>query len=152
MVCKKRISLSFSIEGGQDNTESFEFSLNNVTEQNGDIYIMDYPLSISCSKSRPFYSYQLLSEGLFYFSLEESVIGGGMFTNCVDSANALSPTCGLQFNPITGQKIPYSQGFCCLCTMTDYFKSYENGVRMKKACTGGVGSSSGMKNTNILLK
>ena len=65
--CNKKILLAISIDGGQDQTETFEFSINNVTDADGEEYIIPSSLNVTCTKTVPYYSYQLTNDGKVCF-------------------------------------------------------------------------------------
>lgn len=47
-------------------------------------------------------------------------------THCKDSSTESNPTCGWAYS--NGQKIKYSQGFCCSCSLLTFSKSAKRGI------------------------
>ncbi|KAH7825618.1 putative Hapless 2 - Hap2/GCS1 [Monocercomonoides exilis] len=135
--------MALTLDGGQDSTEEFEFEMTNITDTNGENYILDKSISITCKKSVPSYYYPLTSQQIYYFSTYEKVIvPSSTMSSCIADYSAMQPTCGHQYDPATGYKIPYSFGFCCDCSMNLYLSTKGNNTRTKPACDKGIGASS----------
>lgn len=130
--CSKKITVALTMDGGQESTETFEFSVDSINDSSGDEYILESPMSIICNKTVPYYTYELRSKQRFYYrAFEETIVNKSVFSGCVDSATSSDPTCGHVYDSETGSRVFYSQGFCCTCTTTEFLSSQDPLSRMK---------------------
>eukprot|EP00347_Sterkiella_histriomuscorum_P005563 403356130 len=85
----------------------------------GEMQQLNQWIQIGFKKSAAQIVYDLTYVQDFYASVTEQVV----YTQsifCDDSYNSNDPTCGWQYDK-NGNKIQYSQGFCCDCPLSDIF-------------------------------
>ena len=93
--------------------------LDQVMSQDGQLKELTSPLLIDIAKTRPRYVYPLVYERDFPFYAYEQVIQTSKFSCEDDFSGESMPTCGWQYDAITGARIPHSQGFCCECSIVN---------------------------------
>ena len=72
--CNSKFFLAITLDGGQEETETFSFSISNVTDSDGQEYIIPSPLNVSCIKTVPYYTYQLINEGKVLSNYYSSIL------------------------------------------------------------------------------
>ena len=99
-------------------SETIYVELSEVSDpETGAVKQMQSPLLIDISKSTPRYVYPLVYERDFPYYAYEQVIQTSKFGCEDDFSGESEPTCGWQIDLISGEKIPFSQGFCCECDL-----------------------------------
>ncbi|EGC31861.1 hypothetical protein DICPUDRAFT_156210 [Dictyostelium purpureum] len=110
-----------------NNTESFNFEISNVVDIDGKNKTLLEPIVVRFSKSETFVVYPLEYLQTVAFKPVEKVIYKTDYligTGCKDLPT--DSTCGYAVNSVTGEAIRDSQGFCCSCSMSDYFGADQN--------------------------
>jgi hypothetical protein len=120
----------------------------------GVVYDLVDTLEITVAKSAVELSYALTYLRTVNDGPTEIIVagdGGGPFNAltrpCVDDASSPAPSCGYVL-AADGGRVPGSQGFCCRCSLTDYFGATSGGARNGLTCD--LLSASGSQAANCL--
>lgn len=120
LECEMRIVVTASLEHGQGATESVQFLVSDVTNEDGDDILMEKPLRVSWSKTPAYWRYPLrYIQDVNYKPIEEYITVG--FLSCSD--NPKDATCGT--HDVGGQPIDDSEGFCCGCGANDMVHGHD---------------------------
>ncbi|KAM9971542.1 hypothetical protein ACTFIW_011523 [Dictyostelium discoideum] len=126
LKCDKKLVVSLYIDSQKENTETFNFQINEIKDENGKIKTLVMPISISFKKSETFINYPLVYLQNVAYQPKETVIYKTDYlvtSGCKDSPS--DHTCP-GATDINGELIRDSQGFCCSCSMSDYIGADQN--------------------------
>ena len=119
--CEQKMIITLSITAGSSGTESFETSVTSVESEDGkQILAQPWQIRVVKNKARAIYPISYVSS-VDHNPHEEIIFNrfsGILLDSCKDGNVDDFPTCGWAFNA-AGNKIPYSQGFCCSCSLFD---------------------------------
>lgn len=130
LFCKTKIVLSLTVQNAElENADYVETTLDQITDKDGNVQKLSYPIKITFSKTpvRVLYPLTYLQD---FNWMPKEIIVNSKSTECKDGENDEEPTCGWMYNG--KQKIKYSQGFCCNCNFVSIQKSDKRGSK----CTG----------------
>lgn len=130
--CKKKLVVSLSLPADlKPGAESINFiSSAQVSKSN---FTVTFPkIELSLSRTAVYYRYPIFYLQDFNAAPYELVIDGSLANLCDDSATT-DATCGLQTDS-SGNVIPYSQGFCCDCSICAAIKVCTANARSALAC------------------
>lgn len=131
--CQQKFVLTLSIEGGEVSSDSiltWGQTLDANTQQQ---VTLAHPLHIRVTRSAPKMLYPLYYERDFNAQPYEVAIYRGLF-GCDADANDAQPTCGRQVDPRTGAAVPYSEGYCCSCSLCNLLQLCDDSSRANTNC------------------
>jgi hypothetical protein len=134
LSCRQRLVTSFTIAGNQ--AISLQAAINSATTSvNAQTKNLVTPYSISIKRSMPYLLYPL-----YYFRdynskpVEKQVyVPDVIIPQCKDGDLEDFPTCGWSYDS-KGVKIPYSQGFCCSCSLAQLLGATKTNSRANLNC------------------
>jgi hypothetical protein len=132
LTCKNRLVSTFTLDGNQ--AVNLQASLSSVSSTTGSQQLQK-SLNFAIARSRPQMAYP------FYFLREYNskpterivYVQDVLVPQCKDGDQEASPTCGWQYDS-SGKKIPYSQGFCCSCSLSQMLGLSHDGTRSALNC------------------
>ena len=128
--CDSKMILSLTIQDAElEGSDYVETTLNQVTDNEGNIQKLSSPVKITFSKTPVKVIYPCTYFQDFNYYPREKIISTKS-TSCSDSNTDDNPTCGWAYS--NGQKVKYSQGFCCSCS----FFSFSNSNKRGTHCSG----------------
>lgn len=130
--CKKKLVLSLSLPADlKPGAESINFI--SSAQESGSNFTVTFPkIELSLSRTAVFYRYPIFYLQDFNAAPYELIIDGSLANLCDDSATTAA-TCGLQKDS-SGNIIPYSQGFCCDCSICSAIRVCKANARSALAC------------------
>ncbi|KAJ5066072.1 protein hapless 2 [Anaeramoeba ignava] len=138
MQCEEKLVVTLTLESGQDSTESLKTVIDTVQDGN-ETKRLQYPIQISFSKSESLTLYPVVYVRDILKPSEEIVYKGLITDQCKDGTSS-DPTCG--FVKENGNIVPYSQGYCCTCSLAQILHISDKATRAKLSCSlFGDGSS-----------
>ena len=124
--CKTKMLLSLTIQNAElKDSDYIETTLNQVTDKDGNVQKFSSPIKITFSKTPVKVLYQCTYFQDFNYYPKEKIISTTS-SKCSDSNTAKNPTCGWAYS--NGEKINYSQGFCCSCSFFSFSSSNKRGT------------------------
>lgn len=140
MNCSKKIMVSLSLENSQmTGSEVMNAFIQEMTSENNSKANLKTPLKISMGKSQVLAIYELAYFQDFNNKPMERVIESNVF-NCEADFYDSRPTCGYAVNA-ANERILYSQGYCCRCSLLDILGLDKNDLTRGKVCqTLNIGS------------
>jgi Male gamete fusion factor len=131
-------------------TEILNAFIQELTSENNKTANLKTPLKISMSKSQVLAIYELVYLQNFNNKPMEKVVESNVFTCEADFYDS-QPTCGYAINA-ANERILYSQGFCCKCSLLDILGLDKNDLTRGKICqTLNIGSGY-FSFSSVLLK
>ena len=128
--CKSKMLLSLTIQNAElQESDYVETTLNQVADKDGNIQKFSSPIKIVFSKTPVRVLYPCTYFQDFNYQPKENIISTSS-TKCSDNSNDQNPTGGWSYS--NGQKVKYSQGFCCSCSALSLSKKNLRGVK----CSG----------------
>ena len=129
--CSYKLLISAAIQNGESyGTGSLRYNLfSALSLEGGVVPLDDVTLVVTQSSIRyvyPLTYFQDFNDGAYEVSslYDANNHPFNPLTNpCQDSPSSSSPACGWVMLP-SGAKVPYSQGFCCSCTVENNFLGY----------------------------
>ena len=110
--CSSKIILSLTIQNAElQGSDYIETTLNQITDNDGNTQKLVSPIKITFSKTPVEVIYPATYYQDFNNGPKEKIISTTSL-KCKDSNTESNPTCGWAMS--NGERIPYSQGFCCL--------------------------------------
>ena len=126
ITCSSKLLLSLTIQNAElQGSDYIETTLSQITDKDGNVQKFSSPIKITFSKTPVKVIYPATYFQDFNFFPKEKVIKTSS-THCKDSSTESNPTCGWAYS--NGQKIKYSQGFCCSCSLLTFSKSAKRGI------------------------
>ena len=107
-------------------SDFIETILSQITDKDGNIQKLLSPIKITFSKSPVKVIYPATYFQDFNYYPKEKVIPTTS-TSCSDKITDTEPTCGWAYS--NGEKIKYSQGFCCSCSLISFSKNIKRGLK-----------------------
>lgn len=132
MDCKKKLVVSLALPADlKAGAESINFL--DSAQESGSNQTVTFPkIELSLSRTAVVYRYPIFYLSDFAADPYELTIDGSLANLCDDSFTTKA-TCGLQMDA-EGNAIPYSQGFCCDCSICSAIKVCEANARSALAC------------------
>ena len=125
--CKSKILLSLTIQNAElQGSDSVETTLEQVVDKDGNIQKFTSPIKIVFSKTPVKVLYPGIYVQDFNYFPKEYIISSS-YTSCKDSITDEYPTCGWAYS--NNEKISYSQGFCCSCSVISFSESIKRGTQ-----------------------
>ena len=125
--CSSKVLLSLTIQNAElQGSDYIETTLDQITDKDGNIQKFSSPIKITFSKTPVKVTYPATYFQDFNYYPKEKVIETSA-TSCSDSALDSNPTCGWTY--ANGEKVKYSQGFCCSCSLLAFSKSVHRGLQ-----------------------
>ncbi|CAC9542898.1 conserved hypothetical protein [Leishmania infantum JPCM5] len=133
--CTKKMVVTVTVEGEQLPGEESLLFLNSATDMtvNNGTAVQFSPLRITTSRSAVRYRYPLFYVQNYNAKPYEATVKGSLLNQCNADFNADTATCGLAYDA-AGKAIPYSQGFCCDCSMCQTLGLCQPDARANAAC------------------
>lgn len=126
MTCSSKLLLSLTIQNAElQGSDYIETTLNQITDKDGNIQKLASPIKITFNKTSVKVIYPATYFQDFNYYPTEKVIPSSS-TSCTDSITDFNTTCGWSYS--NGEKVPYSQGFCCSCALITFSKSIIRGL------------------------
>ncbi|EPY22600.1 hypothetical protein STCU_08211 [Strigomonas culicis] len=116
IACSKKMIVTLTVDGGQAaGTEEIAY-VNTATDttQSGSTVEFE-PVVLTLSRSTVLYRYPVYYRQNYNAKPYEEDISGTLLNRCNAELSASKATCGVAYNGST--LIPYSQGFCCDCSV-----------------------------------
>ena len=115
MTCSPKLLLSLTIQNAElQGSDSISTTLDQITDKDGNVQKLSSPVKIAFSKTPVKVIYPATYFRDFNYFPKEKVIKT-QATSCKDGNTDSEPTCGWAYS--NGEKIRYSQGFCCYCSL-----------------------------------
>lgn len=148
--CKSKMVLSLTINNAELNTtDSIETILNDIQDSTGKTQNLSSPIKITFKKSPVKVLYpSIYFQDFNYHPIEKQISTDSL--KCQDGGKSDNPTCGWSYDD-SKNKILYSQGFCCSCSLKSVFNLDKTDVRGLN-CKALSFSSSGTKSMAHCLK
>ena len=125
--CSSKIILSLTIQNAElQGSDYIETTLNQITDNDGNTQKLVSPIKITFSKTPVEVIYPATYLQDFNYGPKEKIISTTSL-KCKDSNTELNPTCGWAMS--NGERIPYSQGFCCSCSFLSLSDSIKRGTK-----------------------
>ena len=125
--CTSKILLSLTIQNAElQGSDYIETTIDQITDKDGNIQKFSSPIKITFSKTPVKVTYPATYFQDFNYFPREKIIKTSA-TSCSDSALDSNPTCGWTYSD--GEKVKYSQGFCCACSLLTFSKSVQRGLQ-----------------------
>ncbi|KAG5490927.1 hypothetical protein JIQ42_00812 [Leishmania sp. Namibia] len=133
--CTKKMVVTVTVEGKQLPGEESLLFLNSATDMtvNNGTAVQFSPLRITTSRSAVRYRYPLFYVQNYNAKPYEATVKGKLLNQCNADFNAETATCGLAYDA-AGKPIPFSQGFCCDCSMCQTLGLCRPDARANTAC------------------
>ena len=126
-TCSSKLLLSLTIQNAElQGSDFIETILSQITDKDGNIQKLSSPIKITFSKSPVKVIYPATYFQDFNYYPKEKVIPTTS-TSCSDKITDTDPTCGWAYS--NGEKIKYSQGFCCSCSLISFSKNIKRGLK-----------------------
>ena len=126
-TCSSKLLLSLTIQNAElQGSDFIETTLSQITDKDGNIQKLSSPIKITFSKSPVKVIYPATYFQDFNYYPKEKVIPTTS-TSCSDKITDTDPTCGWAYS--NGEKIKYSQGFCCSCSLISFSKNIKRGLK-----------------------
>ena len=126
-TCSSKLLLSLTIQNAElQGSDFIETTLSQITDKDGNIQKLSSPIKITFSKSPVKVIYPAIYFQDFNYYPKEKVIPTTS-TSCSDKITDTDPTCGWAYS--NGEKIKYSQGFCCSCSLISFSKNIKRGLK-----------------------
>ena len=126
-TCSSKLLLSLTIQNAElQGSDFIETILSQITDKDGNIQKLLSPIKITFSKSPVKVIYPATYFQDFNYYPKEKVIPTTS-TSCSDKITDTEPTCGWAYS--NGEKIKYSQGFCCSCSLISFSKNIKRGLK-----------------------
>ena len=126
ITCSSKLLLSLTIQNAElQGSDYIETTLSQISDKDGNIQKFSSPIKITFSKTPVKVIYPAVYYQDFNYYPKEKVIPTSS-TSCSDSNTDNEPTCGWTY--LNGEKIRYSQGFCCSCSLITFSKSIKRGL------------------------
>ena len=125
--CSSKIILSLTIQNAElQGSDYIETTLNQITDNDGNTQKLVSPIKITFSKTPVEVIYPATYYQDFNYGPKEKIISTTSL-KCKDSNTESNPTCGWAMS--NGERIPYSQGFCCSCSFLSLSDSIKRGTK-----------------------
>jgi hypothetical protein len=144
--CTKKMVVTLTVEAGQQAGEESLVFLNSAVDgtasaKNGSTTttttasttVSFSPITITTSRSAVRYRYPIFYVQNYNAKPYEATVKGKLLNQCNDDFNPDRATCGVAYDS-NGKAIPFSQGFCCDCSMCQTLGFCEPDARANKAC------------------
>jgi hypothetical protein len=135
LSCRQRLVASFTIAGNQAISLQASLSGAATSSSNPTMKNLVTPYTISIKRSMPYLQYPL-----YYFRdynskpVEKQVyVPDVIIPQCKDGDLEDHPTCGWVYDS-KGTRIPYSQGFCCSCSLAQLIGATKTNSRANLNC------------------
>ena len=126
MTCSSKLLLSLTIQNAElQGSDYISTTINEISDKDGNIQKLSNPIKITFSKTPVKVIYPATYFQDFNYYPREKIISTSS-SSCRDSNTEANPTCGWAYS--NGEKIKYSQGFCCTCSLLSLSKSIKRGV------------------------
>ena len=127
ITCSPKLLLSLTIQNAElQGSDSISTTLDQITDKDGNVQKISSPVKITFSKTPVKVVYPATYFGDFNYYPKEKIIKTDA-TSCKDGNTDLEPTCGWAYS--NGEKIKYSQGFCCYCSLLTFSSSIKRGLQ-----------------------
>ena len=127
MTCSPKLLLSLTIQNAElQGSDSISTTLDQITDKDGNVQKLSSPVKITFSKTPVKVIYPATYFRDFNYFPKEKVIQT-QATSCKDGNTDSEPTCGWAYS--NGEKIRYSQGFCCYCSLLSFSSSIKRGLQ-----------------------
>ena len=127
ITCSSKLLLSLTIQNAElQGADSISTTLDQITDKDGNTQKLSSPIKITFSKTPVKVVYPSTYFRDFNYFPKEKIIRTSS-TSCSDSNTDSSPTCGWAYSD--GEKIKYSQGFCCYCSLLSFSSSIKRGLQ-----------------------
>jgi hypothetical protein len=142
LSCEQQFVTTMTVQNGQGPTESVSaYRLRTAKTDNGqDVDVLD-TVTVTLQKSQIVVRYPLVYKRTFNAKPKEIVLTRSadgtpynFLTNPCQDGTSPSAACGFATD-YAGQNIPYSQGFCCRCSLTDYLAGQNTLSRSGLQCS-----------------
>ena len=127
ITCSSKLLLSLTIQNAElQGSDYIETTISQITDKDGNIQKFSSPIKITFSKTPVKVTYPSTYLQDFNYYPKEKIIQTSSM-NCKDSVTDTDPTCGWAYS--NGNKIKYSQGFCCSCSLLALSKDIKRGLK-----------------------
>ena len=127
ITCSPRLLLSLTIQNAElQGSDSISTTLDQITDKDGNVQKLSSPVKITFSKTPVKVVYPATYFRDFNYYPKEKIIKTDA-PSCKDSNTDSEPTCGWAYS--NGEKIKYSQGFCCYCSLLTFSSSIKRGLQ-----------------------
>ncbi|KAG5466636.1 hypothetical protein LSCM1_00802 [Leishmania martiniquensis] len=132
--CTKKMVVTVTVDGKQLPGEESLLFISSASDMtvNGTA-VRFSPLRLTTSRSAVRYRYPLFYVQNFNAKPYEATVKGRLLNQCNADFNADTATCGLAHD-VAGKPIPFSQGFCCDCSMCQTLGLCRPDARANAAC------------------
>lgn len=140
--CTKKMVVTLTVEAGQQAGEESLVFLNSAEDETASAgtttssaatTVSFAPIAITTSRSAVRYRYPVFYVQNYNAKPYEATVKGRLLNQCNADFNPNTATCGIAYG-VDGKAIPFSQGFCCDCSMCQTLGFCEPGARANKAC------------------
>jgi hypothetical protein len=131
--CAEKFVVAIALDGGQNNTESVLYWSSALTTD-GRSARLPQPVTVKLKKSKPLVRYPIFYWQNVNAKPTETVIYTTTL-RCDASPSSSTPTCGRAFAPGTGAPIPFSEGYCCECSLCDLIGFCDSQSRANTDCS-----------------
>ncbi|KPI83796.1 hypothetical protein ABL78_7160 [Leptomonas seymouri] len=137
--CTKKMMVSLTVEAVQQAGEESFVLLKSALDEtvsagtSSNKTVNFSPISITTSRSAVRYRYPIFYVQNYNAKPYEATVKGKMLNQCNAELDADKATCGVALDP-TRKAIPFSQGFCCDCSMCQTLGFCEPNARANMAC------------------
>ena len=127
MTCSSKLLLSLTIQNAElQGSDYISTTINEISDKDGNIQKLSNPIKITFSKTPVKVIYPATYFHDFNYYPKEKIISTSS-SKCKDSNTESNPTCGWAYS--NGEKIKYSQGFCCSCSLLSFSKNIKRGLQ-----------------------
>ena len=127
VTCSSKLLLSLTIQNAElQGSDYIETTIAQISDKDGNIQKFSSPIKITFSKTPVKVIYPSTYFQDFNYYPKEKIIQTSSMS-CKDSITDSNPTCGWAY--LNGNKIKYSQGFCCSCSLISFSKSVKRGLK-----------------------
>ena len=127
MTCSSKLLLSLTIQNAElQGSDYISTTINEISDKDGNVQKLSNPIKITFSKTPVKVIYPATYFQDFNYYPKEKIISISS-SSCKDSNTEANPTCGWAYS--NGEKIKYSQGFCCSCSLLSFSKSIKRGLQ-----------------------
>ena len=127
MTCSSKLLLSLTIQNAElQGSDYISTTINEISDKDGNIQKLSNPIKITFSKTPVKVIYPATYFQDFNYYPKEKIIYTSS-SKCKDSNTESNPTCGWAYS--NGEKIKYSQGFCCSCSLLSFSKNIKRGLQ-----------------------
>jgi len=125
-----KVVLAVTLEVGQDDVESAQFTVSSVTDEDDDDVSLVKPWRVTWTKSATYWRYPISYVQDVNNKPTETIIKTGWLECSASSADtAEEVTCGVA--TVDGKRVKNSEGFCCGCDLEDIKSGAETRGNLK---------------------